>query len=95
MGEFARAVKRDYGITRKPTTTRNPQTNSTIERIHQTIGNIIRSFQIGHLEVDEQDPGVEFWSLLHLLHEHPPYYDSSNSNSACVWERCHTQHQIQ
>ena len=85
MGEFARTVERDYGITRKPTTMRNPQTNSTIERIHQTIGNIIRSFQIGHLEVDEQDPGVEFWPLLHSLHEHPPYYDSSDSDSACVW----------
>ena len=29
-----------------PTTTRNPQANSIIERIYQTIGNIIRSFQI-------------------------------------------------
>jgi transposase InsO family protein len=56
MGEFARMVERDYGITRKPTTTRNPQANSIIERIHQTIGNMIRSFQIGQMEVDEQDP---------------------------------------
>ena len=43
-------------MTRKPMTMRNPQANSIIERIHQTIGNIIRSFQIGQLEVDEQDP---------------------------------------
>jgi transposase InsO family protein len=85
MEEFARKVERDYGITRKPTTTRNPQTNSIIERIHQTIGNIIRSFQIGHLEVDEQGPGVDVWPLLRSLHEHPPYYDSSDSDSACVW----------
>lgn len=56
MGEFARMVEKDYGIKRKPTTTRNPQANSVIERIHQTIGNIIRSFQIGQIEIDEQDP---------------------------------------
>ena len=40
----------------QPSTTRNPQANSVIERIHQTIGNIIRSFQIGQIEIDEQDP---------------------------------------
>ena len=71
MGEFARTVERDYGITRKPSTTRNPQTKSIIERIHQTIGNIIHSVQKRHLEVDEQDPGVDFWLLLRLLHEQP------------------------
>jgi hypothetical protein len=40
MGEFAKMVQRDYGIKRKPITTRNPQANSIIERVHQTIGNI-------------------------------------------------------
>ncbi len=56
MGEFARMVENDYGIKRKPTTTRNPQANSIIERIHQTIGNMIRSFQIGQIEINEEDP---------------------------------------
>jgi transposase InsO family protein len=56
MGEFARMVEKDYGITRRPITTRNPQANSIIERIHQTIGNMIRSFQVGKMEVDEDDP---------------------------------------
>jgi hypothetical protein len=35
---------------------RNPQANSIIERVHQTIGNMIRSFQLGQLEIDEDDP---------------------------------------
>jgi hypothetical protein len=56
MGEFARMVEKDYGVTRRPITTRNPQANSIIERIHQTIGNMIRSFQVGKMEVDEDDP---------------------------------------
>jgi hypothetical protein len=41
MGEFTKMVKNDYGIKRKPITTRNPQANSIIERIHQTIANMI------------------------------------------------------
>ena len=56
LGEFTRMVECDYGIKRKPTTTRNPQANSILERIHQTIGNMICSFQVGTLEIDEQDP---------------------------------------
>lgn len=54
MAEFAKMVKEDYGVTKKPITTRNPQANAIIERIHQTIGNILRTFDIG--EVDEADP---------------------------------------
>jgi len=54
MAEFAKMIKDDYGITKKPITARNPQANAIIERIHQTIGNIIRTFNIE--EVDEADP---------------------------------------
>ena len=56
MGEFAKMVRNEYGIKKKPATTRNPQANSIIERIHQTIGNIIRTFQMNKIEVDEEDP---------------------------------------
>ena len=30
-------------------TTRNPQSNAIIERIHQTIGNIIRTFDVSNI----------------------------------------------
>ena len=56
MGEFACMVQKDYGIKCKPITTRNPQANSIIERIHQTIGNMIRSCQVGQLELDVDNP---------------------------------------
>jgi hypothetical protein len=56
MGEFATMVQSDYGVKRKPITTRNPQANSIIERVHQTIGNIIRTFQIGSIDLNEEDP---------------------------------------
>lgn len=57
MGDFARMVAKDYGIERKGITVRNPQANAIIERIHQTIGNIIRTFEIQNSnDLDEDDP---------------------------------------
>jgi len=46
MGEFAKMIENDYGIIRKGTTVRNPQANSILERVHQTLGNIIRTFEL-------------------------------------------------
>ena len=31
-------IKHDYGVKVKPITTRNPQANAIVERVHQTIG---------------------------------------------------------
>ncbi len=39
-------VELDYGITKRPTTTRNPQANAILERSHQTLGNMLRTFEI-------------------------------------------------
>ena len=55
MAEFSTMIK-DYGITKRPITKRNPQANSIIERIHQTIGNILRTFRVQKNELDEEDP---------------------------------------
>ena len=41
MAEFSQMIKNDYGIKPRPITTRNPQANAIIERVHQTIGNIL------------------------------------------------------
>ena len=46
MAEFSNMCQNDYGLKRKPITTRNPQSNAIIEWIHQTIGNIIRTFDV-------------------------------------------------
>ena len=55
MGEFARMIEEDYGITRRGTTTRNPQANSILERIHQTLGNIIRTFELHKSDLTAED----------------------------------------
>jgi hypothetical protein len=54
MAEFAEMIENDYGIKRKGTTVRNPQSNAILKRVHQTIGNMIRTFSKDDL--DEQDP---------------------------------------
>jgi hypothetical protein len=54
MGEFARMCLEDYGLKRKPITTRNPQANAIVERVHQTVGNMIRTLQVQNS--DEPDP---------------------------------------
>jgi hypothetical protein len=44
MAEFTEMIQRDYGITKRPITARNPQANGIVEIIHQTIGNMLRTF---------------------------------------------------
>ena len=54
--EFAQMVEKDYGIHKKKASTRNPQANSILERVHQTLGNIIRTFTVQDSYLDEEDP---------------------------------------
>jgi hypothetical protein len=54
MAEFARMVKCDCGLKFKPVTTRNPQANAIIKRVHQTIGNIVGTFNVQAM--DSKDP---------------------------------------
>lgn len=42
MAEFFQMVQEEYGVKKKPITKRNPQDNTIVERIHQTIGDILR-----------------------------------------------------
>jgi hypothetical protein len=46
MGEVKNMLREDYGITRKPITTRNPQANAMVECAHGTIHNMIRTQSI-------------------------------------------------
>jgi hypothetical protein len=51
MGEVIRMLNDDYNIKRKQITTRNPQANSIVERVHKTVHNTLRSQQM-HEEQD-------------------------------------------
>ena len=54
--DFQKMIKQDYGVKAKPITVRNPQANAIVERVHQVIGNIIRTFELEENYLDEEDP---------------------------------------
>ena len=56
MAEFKTMIEKDYGIKVRPITTRNPQSNAILERVHQTIGNIIRTFKVQNMVLDDENP---------------------------------------
>ena len=53
---FMNMIQEDYCIKGKPITTHNPQTNAIIERVHQVIGNISRTFELWKNYLGEDDP---------------------------------------
>ena len=58
MAEFSQLCHNEYGLKSKPITTRNPQSNAIIERIHQTIGNIIRTFDVSNIVNNDPWSGI-------------------------------------
>ena len=49
MAEFSKMCHNYYGLKMKHITTRNPQSNAIIKRIHKNIGNIIRAFDVSNI----------------------------------------------
>ena len=59
MAELSKMIKEDYNINRKPIMVCNPQANAIVERVHQTIHNMIRTFKIqDSLHLQEAIPGI-------------------------------------
>jgi transposase InsO family protein len=55
--EFLDALRNDYsGIKMKPSSKRNPQANAILERAHGTIGNMIRTFDVDNIDLEDNDP---------------------------------------
>ena len=53
----------------KPITSRNILANSILERVYQTIGNIIRTFKVQNMILDDENPwdGI-YTSTIFALH---------------------------
>ena len=49
MAQFAKICQNKYGLKSKPITTSNPQSNAIIKKIHQTIGNIVCTFDVSNI----------------------------------------------
>ena len=57
---------KDYGVKKKPITTRNPQANVIVERNHQVIANIICTFKLQYSYLVEDDSWEVFSVQQHL-----------------------------
>ncbi len=51
-----------FGLQEKPSTEYNPQSNATVERVHHTLANALRTFELEELELDPDDPWGYFLS---------------------------------
>ena len=75
-------------MTVKPITSRNPQANSMLERVHQIIGNIIRTLKVQNIILDDENPGMESWHLLcsHCVQRYIP------QRSISIWTTFNFEH---
>ena len=49
-------IEQEYGIGTNPDSSRNPQANVIIDRTHQWLGNLIRSFNLHDTYIDDYEP---------------------------------------
>ena len=49
-------IKNEYGNKVRGATVRNPQANAILERIHQVIGSLVRTFDLEERDMDADDP---------------------------------------
>ena len=55
MAEFSKMITRDYGVKKKTITTCNPKANAIVNRVHQTIGNVIRTMEVYDQDLDQEE----------------------------------------
>ena len=63
----------NYGMKEKPSTSYNPQSNGSIERVHLVLGNALRTFELEEKELDTNDPRGHFlsaaaWAIRSTVH---------------------------
>jgi hypothetical protein len=72
LGREFQDLLNSYGVKRRPTTVKNPQANY-VERIHQTLGNMIRTYELNEHDFDYDDPWTGIlsncaWAIRSTVH---------------------------
>ena len=62
--EFQALVNEEYGIKARPASKRNPQANAILERVHATLGNMIKTFEVQDRDMDEEEPWIGILSAV-------------------------------
>ena len=78
LSEFREMIINDYSIMVTSVTSRNPQANAILERVHKIIGNILRTFKVQNMVLDDKNPwdGILAFTMLALratVHNTTPY----------------------
>lgn len=56
MAEFSQMIQEEYSVKKKPITKRNPWANAIVEKVYQKVGNMLWTFEVQDMELDECDP---------------------------------------
>ena len=64
---------KDFGVKPRPTTIKNPQSNSIVECVHQVLGNMLHTFELQTYDFDDLDPWGEIlasvaWAIHSTYH---------------------------
>jgi hypothetical protein len=64
---------RQYGLIEKSTSIKNPQANSTLERVHAVVANMLRTYNLDEIVLDSYDPFGEYlagiaWAIRSTYH---------------------------
>jgi transposase InsO family protein len=64
---------KDFGVKPRPTTVKNPQSNSIVECVHQVLGNMLHTFELETYDFDDLDPWGEIlasvaWAIHSTYH---------------------------
>lgn len=66
--KFKKIMREKINLKVKAISVRNPQANAVIERFHQTIGNMSKTFQVYNRdELDEEDPWAGIFSAVMFI----------------------------
>ena len=87
MVEFSKMCQNDYGLKREPITTSNPWSNAIIKRIHQTIRNIIRTFDVTNIVNKSPWSGILAVTMCAVI---ATYH--TTLQEASIWRRSHLKH---
>ena len=73
IGQEFQELISTYEIIPKPITTKNPQANDVVERMHGTLGDMLRTFELDKQVFDEKDPWTGFlssiaWAMRSTIH---------------------------
>lgn len=60
--KYFEEMRKNYAMKRKLSLEYNPQSNGIIERVHQVLGDMLRTFELEKQELNENDPWSEFLS---------------------------------